>query len=291
MFYKINKPRGISSFLAIKKFAKENNIKKIGHSGTLDPLAEGLLIVASDDDTKVLSHLIADTKVYYVEASLHYISASYDEGQEVFYLDNKPKIKKQELLEVLNKIKNTKSQIPPAFSAKKINGKRSYELARENIFKELLPCQIEIYSLDLIGFDYENQKFIIETKVSKGTYIRSLVHDIGLVLNTDAIVNVLKRKAIGNIKLDFQNFYEPIANLEDLFSVKLYTLNKDEIEHIKNKQLFLNRLIDVNDWCMFTYNNEIIGWGKIKNGEIVFDKIIGNRVFSNPNTLKGVSNE
>ncbi|WP_261368970.1 hypothetical protein [Mycoplasma struthionis] len=103
MFYSLNKPRGISSFKAIKDFAKENNIKKIGHAGTLDPLAEGLLIVATDDDTKLLDFILGQDKEYYVKATLHKSSASYDEGEEVKDLNYFKKITKSELKKVFKR--------------------------------------------------------------------------------------------------------------------------------------------------------------------------------------------
>lgn len=95
MFYKLYKEKGISSFNAIKKFAKENNIKKIGHCGTLDPLAEGLLVVASNDDTKMLEYIFSANKEYIVKAKLHYFSESYDEGEEIIKLKITKKLLKK----------------------------------------------------------------------------------------------------------------------------------------------------------------------------------------------------
>ncbi|BAP39560.1 tRNA pseudouridine(55) synthase TruB [Metamycoplasma canadense] len=279
MFYAINKKRGESSFFAIKKFAKNNNIKKIGHSGTLDPLAEGLLIVATDEDTKTLSYLTNDTKEYFVKATLHCQSRSYDEGEEIKYLQNKNKITLEELKYALEKIKKQTKQTPPIFSAKKINGKRSYELARNNIEIELKQCDIKIYDLVLDSFDFEKQEFTLKTKVSKGTYIRSLIHDIGILLKTDAVVNILKRTAIGNIKLDNNYEYKQIVDIKTLFNVELYLLDDLEIKNIKSKIVYLKRLKNINNNGLFIYNNQIIGWGKIKDGLITFEKVLFNRIF------------
>ncbi|PZV98762.1 tRNA pseudouridine(55) synthase TruB [Metamycoplasma auris] len=282
MFFKINKKRGESSFFAIKKFAKQNNIKKIGHSGTLDPLAEGLLIVATDEDTKVLSKLVNNTKEYYVKASLHCYSKSYDEGEEVFFLDNKKLIEKEQLINALNQIKNQKKQIPPVFSAKKVNGVRSYELARKNLEVSLKECDIEIFSIELESFDYESQTFSFYVKVSKGTYIRSLVHDLGLLLNTDAIVNILRREAIGNINLGNTKDYEPINDIKSLFNIQLYTLDVNDLKQIKSKTLYLDKFKFITSDAIFLYNNQIVGWGKIENGLISFEKILFNRLFLSP---------
>ncbi|TPE57158.1 tRNA pseudouridine(55) synthase TruB [[Mycoplasma] falconis] len=278
MFYKLNKPRGISSFQMIKKFAKENNIKKIGHGGTLDPLAEGLLIVATDEDTKTLGFLLADDKSYYVKASLHQSSASFDEGEKITYL-NRPKITKEQLVEGLKYIKNTKEQIPPIFSAKKVNGVRSYQLARNNKEVNLHPAKIEIMELELLDFDYNNQTFIINTKVSKGTYIRSLIHDIGLYLKTDAVVNILRRTKVGLIRLNDDLNFEEIHNINDLFPVSLVRLSKGELDLLaKSREVFIKELQNSCGFTMFTYCNQIIGWGENDFGLVKFTKIIFTRL-------------
>lgn len=282
MFFKINKKRGESSFFAIKEFARKNKIKKIGHSGTLDPLASGLLIVATDEDTKVLAQLVNDTKEYYVEATLHCHSRSYDEGEEITYFENKQKITKTELENALAQMKLQTKQIPPIFSAKKVNGQRSYQLARKNLEINLEPCEIKIYELKLIDFNFEKQTFSFRTKVSKGTYIRSLVHDIGIFLNTDAVVNVLKREAIGNIRLNETLTYEEIVDINAIFNVKLYALDDFELRQIKSKEIFLDRFKNVNDRAIFIHNDKIIGWGKIENGLIKFEKILFSRIFLTP---------
>ncbi|ACF07180.1 tRNA pseudouridine synthase B [Metamycoplasma arthritidis] len=273
MFYQINKKRGISSFKAIKEFAKENHIKKIGHAGTLDPLAQGLLIVATDQDTKMLSLIANDDKEYYVKAFLHRSSASYDEGEPITYLENKH-ITKEMLLKVLDELKNTTTQLPPAFSAKKVNGVRSYLLARDNKNVVLKPNAIKIHYIKLIDFNYEEQSFIFETKVSKGTYIRSMVHDIGLMLATDACTNILKRTKVGNISLDEKNNFSKINDIRKLFGVSLYTLTKNQIILLAKQQpLFIENLAMQNDQTIFTFLNEIIGYGTVEHGNIKFTKL------------------
>ncbi|AWX69739.1 tRNA pseudouridine synthase B [[Mycoplasma] anseris] len=278
MFYKINKKRGISSFQAIKLFAKKHQIQKIGHAGTLDPLAEGLLIVATDYDTKMLSFIANENKEYFVKATLHKYSASYDEGEEIFELD-RPKITKEMLLSAINEIKLTTSQIPPVFSAKKINGIRSYKLARENKEISLKPIKIKINNLELVDFDYENQIFSIVANVSKGTYIRSLIHDIGVKLKTDALVNLLKRTKIGNIFLNQEFENEQITELSSLFNVKLFMLNNPQLlEVYKNRSLFINELSNYNGQIIFMFDNLIIGFGESKFGKIFFSKIFFLRI-------------
>ncbi|WP_412031358.1 tRNA pseudouridine(55) synthase TruB [Metamycoplasma buccale] len=278
MFFKLSKPRGISSFIAIKKFAKELNIKKIGHAGTLDPLAEGLLIVATDFDTKLLSFITHDDKEYYVKAYLNKSSASFDEGTEIRNLENKH-IKESELKDALEYIKNQEKQTPPIFSAKKINGVRSYKLARENREITLKDQKIKIHWINLIQFDYEEQSFTVEIKVSKGTYIRSLIHDIGIYLNTDACVNILKRTKIGSISLENIKKYSEITNLHELFNVSFYMLDKSNLALIeKNNSMQLVKLIAPKQNTFITYKNKIMGYILVEDEKIKLIKIFSNRV-------------
>lgn len=278
MFYKLYKEKGISSFNAIKKFAKENNIKKIGHCGTLDPLAEGLLVVASNDDTKMLEYIFSANKEYIVEAKLHYFSESYDEGEEIIKLQNSKKVTKEELLETLNIIKNIKEQLPPKFSAKKINGIRAYKLARENNEVKLNKITIEIFNLELLDFNYEEQTFKIKCLVSKGTYIRSLIHDIGLSLKTDAIVTSLIRTKIGNIFLaDKKN--EKINDYFLIFNVSLLNLNVEYLSDIEQKkQIYFDKLNNKNENYLFLFNNQIIAYGLINFGNVKFTKVFYGRI-------------
>ncbi|AXE60737.1 tRNA pseudouridine(55) synthase TruB [[Mycoplasma] phocae] len=278
MFFKINKKRGISSFQAIKQFAKANNIKKIGHAGTLDPLAEGLLIVATDEDTKALHLLSSSSKEYIVEATLNKSSASYDEGEEIFEIKNPVTVTKLAMLSAIERIKNTTTQIPPTFSAKKINGVRSYHLARTNREIILKPCDIKIFELELLDFDEQRQKFKIRTLVSKGTYIRSLIHDLGLLLNTDAVVNFLQRISIDKIKLENVDYVQ-IENLDELFNIKIINLSAPELEFIfKNFKIIKNNENSKYERNIFVFNKLIIGWGHKELDNYHFEKIFLNRI-------------
>ena len=265
MFYAINKPKNISSFNEIKKFANENNIKKIGHCGTLDPLASGLLIVATNEHTKLIDYIYSSYKCYKVSVKLHFSSPSYDEGSEVSKLNNNISITKKALLKALRALEKTKTQIPPIFSAKKINGIRAYEYARKNKEINLKSINIDIKWLRLISFNIKNQTFIFKCNVSKGTYIRSLVHDLGLTLKTDAIVTNLYRYSIGNIK---------IKNFKKLFNVKLISLNIEDLYNILNKkEIFKNKYCNINTNILFMFKKQIIAYGLIEFGVFRFAKI------------------
>ena len=273
MFYAINKPKNISSFNEIKKFANENNIKKIGHCGTLDPLASGLLIVATNEHTKLIDYIYSSYKCYKVSVKLHFSSPSYDEGSEVLKLKNNQILTKKMLLEALKLLQTTKTQIPPIFSAKKINGIRAYEYARKNKEINLKSINIDIKWLRLISFNIKNQTFIFKCNVSKGTYIRSLVHDLGLILKTDAIVTNLYRYSIGNIKIkNFKN--KKINNFKKLFNVKLISLNIEDLYNILNKkEIFKNKYCNINTNILFMFKKQIIAYGLIEFGVFRFTKI------------------
>lgn len=273
MFYAINKPKNISSFNEIKKFANENNIKKIGHCGTLDPLASGLLIVATNEHTKIIDYIYSSYKCYKVSVKLHFSSPSYDEGSEVLKLKNNQIVTKKMLLEALKLLQKTKTQIPPIFSAKKINGIRAYEYARKNKEINLKSINIDIRWLRLISFNKKNQTFIFKCNVSKGTYIRSLVHDLGLILKTDAIVTNLYRYSIGNIKIkNFKN--KKINNFKKLFNVKLISLNIEDLYNILNKkEIFKNKYCNINTNILFMFKKQIIAYGLIEFGVFRFAKI------------------
>ncbi|MGC7158606.1 tRNA pseudouridine(55) synthase TruB [Metamycoplasma hominis] len=275
MFYKLYKKRGQSSFFAIKKFAKNNNINKIGHCGTLDPEAEGLLIVATDEDTKALSLIENQSKEYYVEAKFHYSSDSFDLGTYVTKIQNFQIITKSQIIQALEILKKQTKQVPPIYSAKKINGTRAYKLARDNKEFSLKANDIKINNLELIEFNKVNQSIIIKANVSKGTYIRSLIHDLANICNTDAVVVVLKRIKIGNICLNGQEEFEKITNLNELFNVKLFKLTKNDIQILANQNSNSCYFESLKNFCgniIFIYLNNIVGWGKSEFGNVTIFK-------------------
>lgn len=201
--YLFDKPVGISSFGAVHKVRirlKEVHGKKIkvGHCGTLDPLATGLLILVSGKLTKRAGELTKMDKVYEAEATLGSSSSTYDsEGELIPVSTRKPSL--SEIKTSLNKFKGEIEQTPPAFSAIKINGKRAYKLAREGKEVKIDPRRVQIYSIELIKYSYPLVKFRVN--VSSGTYIRSLIDDLGKDLGTGAHMSALRRTSIGKYKL------------------------------------------------------------------------------------------
>ena len=187
----IDKPKGCTSHDIVNILRKELNTKKIGHTGTLDPNATGVLPILVGQATKISKYLIEHDKTYQVEMKL---------GEETDTLDSEGKIiKKQEtkvldekkIKEVLNSFIGKQKQIPPIYSAIKINGKKAYEYARKGQEVEIPPREIEIYDIKFIS--YSNDTIQFEVKCSKGTYIRTLCKDIAKRTRNNIIYEKFKK--------------------------------------------------------------------------------------------------
>lgn len=206
----INKPVGISSFKVIAILRRITGIKKIGHSGTLDPLAGGLLIVAVGRSyTKRLDEFLKQDKTYIADLKLGYTTETLDaEKEEEFVSDYQPST--EEVQKALEKFTGEIEQKPPLYSAIKIDGKRLYKLARQGRGDEVeIPSRlVTIHEIKLLEYNYPILK--IETRVSSGTYIRSLVRDIGESLKTGAYMTDLVRTELAGVPL------AEAVNLDDL---------------------------------------------------------------------------
>jgi tRNA pseudouridine55 synthase len=198
-FLLVCKPVGISSFKVIHKLRAVTGIKKIGHCGTLDPFATGLLIVALGRAyTKRISELQNLPKEYTATMVLGLQTDTYDrEGSIIKKVI--PNLSKKEISEAITSFKGKIKQVPPSFSAKKIKGKKAYELARKGIMVKLEPKEIEIFDLKVLEIKTEQTypSSIFHVKCSKGTYIRSLASDIGEKLGVGAHLSDLIRTKIG----------------------------------------------------------------------------------------------
>lgn len=241
----INKPQGITSFDVIRKLRKILSIKKIGHTGTLDPLATGVLIICVGKATKLAQDIEKKEKEYIAEFSLGFKTDTYDIQGQILEKIDKFSITKKNLEEVLKNYTGDIEQIPPMFSAIKIGGKKLYELAREGKIVEREARNISIFSLKLLSFDGKKAK--IKCLVSKGTYIRSLIHDIGEDLKTHATMTSLIRTKVGEESIEKSFTLENIKNLKEndnfsfLQSIETYfDYPYFYLENEKNKILFLN---------------------------------------------------
>ena len=226
----INKEKGISSYKKIREVQKKYNYSKIGHAGTLDPMAEGLVIAMSDNATKLSDMLMKKDKIYQVEMCLYYQTDTLDLEGNIVYIDEEKKIyKEKEIIDAISSFIGTSMQKPPMYSAIKLNGLKMYELARKNIEVDIPDRQVNIYYINNIKIT--DDKISFETKVSSGTYIRSLVRDIGLKLGTYATMTKLVRTQIDNFKLpeDIE-----IMEVDDAINLDKFILDYKQYFAIKN---------------------------------------------------------
>lgn len=201
----IDKPLKWTSFDVVNKlkwtFKKYFGYKKIkvGHAGTLDPLASGLLIVCTGKKTKSIAEIQGQRKVYTGSFELGAVTSSYDLETEVEAKADPTHLTEVELQEAAAKLSGELEQVPPIFSAKKIKGKRAYDLARDGQKPKMQAKTVFVYSFEIVKFDMPEVYFKIEC--SKGTYIRSLAHDFGELLEVGAYLKSLRREAIGEYQL------------------------------------------------------------------------------------------
>ena len=197
----LNKSKGISSFKAINKLKWIIKSNKVGHAGTLDPIAEGLLIVMVNNATKFSDNLMKKDKEYFVELELGYETATYDtEGEITEKYEGEINISDEKIFEAIRSFTGEIMQMPPMYSAIKINGEKLYELARKGIEVERQARKVKIYSIREINI--EQNKISFYTEVSSGTYIRSLVKDIGRKLGVYATMTKLVRTKIDKYSMD-----------------------------------------------------------------------------------------
>lgn len=194
-----NKPYGWTSFDLVRKVRGLIRIKKIGHAGTLDPLATGLMILCTGKFTKRINEFMGQEKEYIAEMTLGAVTPTYDLESEPVQYKPFDHVSLELLEEVMGKFRGPILQIPPAHSAIKVGGKRVYELARAGKEVKLEPRPVTIYLLECL--QKEESKVTLRVVCSTGTYIRSLVHDIGQALGCGAHLSGLIRTRIGDQKL------------------------------------------------------------------------------------------
>ncbi|MFZ1248643.1 MAG: tRNA pseudouridine(55) synthase TruB [Leptotrichiaceae bacterium] len=278
----LNKVKGISSFKAINQIKWNIGASKIGHAGTLDPMAEGLMVVMVNSATKFSEDLMKKDKEYYVEMELGYETDTYDaEGKKTKIYDGIIEYDEQNVRDVINSFVGIQDQIPPMYSALKVNGRKMYEMAREGIEIERKPRRVEIYSIRDITIKGEMITFYVE--VSSGTYIRSLVRDIGEKLSFFATMTKLIRTKIDKYSLEnaflfeeiekSENKEELIIDIESLFDYEHIILSKNELLKLSNGmttilELSKHAISNMEDLTnkklkVYSSNNEFVGIANI----------------------------
>ncbi len=258
----IDKPKGITSRDVVNIIVKKFNTNKVGHTGTLDPIATGVLIVCVGSATKLVNTLSSDDKEYIASVTLGIETDTLDSTGNILS-DEKCIKTKEEIIDVLNSFKGKYLQEVPIFSAIKINGKKLYEYARNGIEVTLPKREVEIKSISLISVEYKDNKTLFKFKcsVSKGTYIRSLIRDIANRLETVGTMTDLRRTKLGKFKIEdaisIDNIdKEKLINIKDVLECEKINL----IEPLK-KQVLNGAIIDNiynEDEILFTIDNEAI---------------------------------
>jgi len=199
----IDKPSGITSHDVVKIIRKKFKIKKVGHAGTLDPLASGLLIIMIGKYTKKSNILSNQSKKYLVEMKMFLETDSGDITGKIVKKTTKKIFLKEEIKEIMNNFNDYEYwQIPPIYSAIKIKGKKLYEYARKKIEIKIPPRLVKIKKILFINYCRKEDKIVFEVECSKGTYIRSLVKDLAFKLENIATVIKLRRISSGNFNVN-----------------------------------------------------------------------------------------
>lgn len=224
----IDKPYGITSFKALAHIryilSKKIGVKrlKIGHSGTLDPLATGVLILCTGKATKKIELLQGKTKEYVTTIQFGATTPSYDMEHQVNQTFDTSNITLEKIEKVIPQFVGNIQQVPPSYSACKINGQRAYDLKRSGEDVQLSPKNIVIHKIEIINFDKEKMQLTLQIVCGKGTYIRSLARDLGRALNNGAYLVQLRRTKVGDAcvenSIDYNQFEQ--------------WLNQQEIEDI-----------------------------------------------------------
>ena len=281
----VNKPLNYTSHDIVYKVKKITGMK-VGHTGTLDPMATGVLPLLIGKGTLCSKYLINHDKIYNVKLQLGTKTDTADsEGNIIEQKEVKEEMLSQNTVEkALKDFIGKQEQIPPIYSAIKVNGKKLYEYARKGEKVEIKPREIEIYDIKLLKINEENKQIEFCVKCSKGTYIRSLCDDISAKLDTVGYMIGLDRIQVGEFSIKQAISIEELENNKEIVKDKIITVeelfeNLDKIELEKRKlDLFLNgvQLSDSNiDGIYRIYNEEnFIGIGIVKNNLLKRDIII-----------------
>ena len=286
----IDKPLNVSSQGVVSRVKKILNVKKAGHTGTLDPMASGVLPILVGDTTKLSKYLIEHDKTYVATVTLGESRTTGDVEGEVVEKDDFDinSITEEDIIKVLNSFLGETEQIPSIYSAIKINGKKLYEYAREGEEINIPTRKIFIKSIKLLSVNKEKNSFDYEVEVSKGTYIRTLSEDIAKKLGTIGYMSSLRRTRVDKFDLKKavtlealeenkgKEFFENVHFLktEDVFSsLEKIVLNK------RKEELFLNGVkltFDFPDgiYNIYTFENKYLGIGIVENKLLKRDVII-----------------
>lgn len=274
----IDKPQGITSHDVVDAIRKIFPNTKVGHTGTLDPLATGVLPICIGEATKLTNNLTSENKAYTVKMLLGVETDTYDITGKIIFANvvNKDEIY---IKERIKRFVGRQSQMPPKYSAIRVDGKHAYQLAREGKDVELTPREIEIFSIDNIEVNLKDKIVSFDVTCTKGTYIRSLVNDIGKNIGCGATMIELRRTRTGSfdikdsiplydyLNLEYFDMINKIVSIEEYYKeAKKIVLDKEEY----NK--FLNGVIlecETSDKIVRVYSNNMYrGLGTVEDNKL-----------------------
>lgn len=282
----VNKPEGITSFDVVRKIKKLCNTKKVGHTGTLDPLAAGVLVVCIGRATKMVDFLMEGTKLYEAVLKLGIVTDTYDrEGSiiETHEISVTEEIVKNEILKFVGEI----YQVPPMYSALKVNGKKLYELARQGIEVERKPRKVNIYNINILKMELPNVTF--QVNCSKGTYIRSLCYDIGTKVGSGGTMWKLLRLSTGGFNINEAVAFDELTEATikcNLIPMDQALRNYKKIYFEDKYSKYLNNGVSINasilpsdtqkniNCLVYLKNGDFIGIGSLKDNGFKINKLL-----------------
>ena len=270
-FLNVYKPSGMTSHDVIAVLRRVTKIKQIGHTGTLDPFAEGVLPVCIGKATRLIEYL-NDDKAYIGTVKLGEATTTYDiEGEAVNFSSKKANL--DEIKEALKVFRGEIEQFPPVYSAIKVKGKKLYEYAREGKEVEIQPRKVTISKLEIIEFDIEKQELSLLIECSKGTYIRSIANDLGEKLGTYGHLVKLVRIKAGDFLIDdsvklanldtTEKVQENLIFPEEKLHFPVYELNEEEVKKVSNGMgIRLSRLLPDSSFVTLISENKLAAIAK-----------------------------
>lgn len=272
----VDKPIGISSFNVVYQVRKLTGIKKVGHTGTLDPFASGLLPICVGRATRLASFILASEKEYIAEMQLGIKTDSADITGEIIQSSEITTISENKIHDLKDYVLNIKEQIPPKYSAIKVDGKRAYKLARENADFDMKPRQIDILDFEIISVNLPN--IIYRARVSKGTYIRTLSETIAEFLGTVGTTSKLNRIGSGNMQisdsvkledLNNNNWKEHLADLGKIFAgYPEIILSDQNILNFCNGRRFFVEYEDCDKVLILNKDRKVFGFAQLIGGKV-----------------------
>lgn len=283
-FLNVYKPKGITSHDVVSALRRITKVKQIGHTGTLDPFAEGVLPICIGKATRLIEYL-DDDKAYTGTIQLGSSTTTYDlEGEEVNFSDKKVTL--NEIEAALDKFRGEIEQLPPIYSAIKVNGKKLYEYAREGKEVKIEPRGVNISNLQILNFYPETRQLELHIECSKGTYIRSIANDLGEELGTYGHLVKLVRVKAGMFEVNNAVSLEHIQTKEDVEKLLIaplkklnymtYELNKNELVKVSNGTAIMpSKELPENSLILLTSQERLIAAAKMTKGLLKCLKVLG----------------